>query len=303
MEEGQPSRSAIFAAMSRAAHLILDDEPKILRDNLALGFCGMQDEAELSSAFQALQTQIGQLTTPELAQSFIQSYRGFAVVRQRYPEDELEKALERGISQYVILGAGLDSFSYRSRDLEDKLRVFEVDLPAMQRWKKARLQELNIFLPRNLAFVPVDFEKHNLTEELIAAGYRSEIPVFFSWLGVTHFLTESAIFQTLSEVASTVPGSEIVFDYVLQESLLRNGDRQIIATLRANPGEPWLSLFNPVNLAERVKEIGYSEVWDFGPEEANELYFKGRTDELSPTVLDRLPVNSFRSAHLMKARV
>ncbi len=215
----------------------------------------------------------------------------------------MEKALERGISQYVILGAGLDSFAYRRRDLEDRLNVFEVDLPAMQRWKKARLQELNIFLPRNLAFVPVDFEKHNMIEELITAGYRPEIPVFFSWLGVTHFLTESAVFQTLREVASTAPGSEIVFEYVLQESLLGNGDRQITATLKANPSEPWLSFFNPVELAERVKETGYSEVWDFGQEEANELYFKGRTDVLSPTVLDRLSVNTFRSAHLMEARV
>ena len=303
MEEGQPSRTAVIAALNRAAHLILDDEPKILRDNFALGFSGIQNEVELRAALEVLHTQIRQNSTPEFAQAFMQSYRGFAVVRHRYTEDELDKTLESGISQYVILGAGLDSFAYRRRDLEDKLSVFEVDLPATQQWKKARLQELNISLPHNLTFVPVDFEKQNLTEELLAVGYRSEIPAFFSWLGVTQYLTEAAVFQTLREVASTTPGSEIIFEYVLPESLLDNEDRQFVAGGKTNPDEPWLSMFDPVELAERVKETGYSEVWDFGPEEANANYFSGRTDQLSPTALDGLPLNLFRIAHLMKARI
>jgi len=296
VEEGQPSWTAIFAAMARAAHLILDDEPKILQDDFAMAFSGARDETELKATLEETPTITDR---PE----FWQSYRGFAVVRHRYTEDELEKAIERGISQYVILGAGLDSFAYRRRDLEDKLRVFEVDHPATQTWKQKRLQELNISLPTNLIFVPVDFEKQNLLEELLAVGYRSEIPAFFSWLGVTQYLTESAVFQTLRKVASAAPGSEIVFEYVLPESLLDGEDRQFVAGSRKNPGEPWISMFDPIQLVERVKEIGYSNVWDFGPEEANDLYFNGRNDQLSTTTLDRLHIHLFKLAHLMKARV
>ncbi len=288
--------------MSRAAHLIVDGEPKILRDDFALGFSGMQDEAALRVALDAWLTQIGQATTPEFAQTVLQSYRGFAVVRHRYTEDQLSIALERGVSQYVILGAGLDSFAYRRQDLEDVLRVFEVDLPATQQWKKTRLHELNISPPRNLTFVPVDFEKQTLMNELQAHGYQKGVPAFFSWLGVTQYLTETAVFQTLREVISAAPGSEIVFEYVLTESL--DGGHLKMAEGEARGGEePWLSTFSPVDLAEHLKKIGFSEVSDFGPEEANKLYFAGRTDELSPSALDGLSSSALRLAHLMKARV
>ena len=183
------------------------------------------------------------------------------------------------------------------------MRVFEIDLPAMQQWKKARLQELNITLPGNLTFVPVDFEKQNLTEELRSHGFRKDIPAFFSWLGVTQYLTESAVFQTLREVASMATGSEIIFEYVLPESLLDGSDRQMVAGGKTNPGEPWISMFEPVELAERVKETGYSEVWDFGPEEAYATYFRDRTDELAASVLDVLTACTLRIAHFMKATV
>lgn len=301
MEEGQPSRTAIFAAMARADHLITDDEPKILRDDLALGFSGMQNEAELRAAVETLLTKVGQLLTPEYAKAFWQSYRGNVVVRQRYTEDELDKAVKRGVSQYVILGAGLDSSAYRRRNLENKLKIFEIDLPAMQQWKKARLEELNISLPRNLTYIPMDFDKQNLTDELCANGYQKDIPAFFSWLAVTQYLIESAVFQTLREVASMASGSEIVFDYVLPESMLSNGDRKMAAIIKT--GESWASTFDPVKLAERVRETGYAEVQDFGPEEAYAVYLNERTDQLSPTVLKKLPVNTLSSARLMKARV
>jgi methyltransferase (TIGR00027 family) len=303
MKEGEPSGSAIIAAMNRAAHLAMDNEPKILKDDLALSFSGIPDYSSLISALEAAKTQIGQGSTPEFAHDFFQSYRGFAVVRHRYTEDELEKALERGITQYVILGAGLDSFAYRRQDLENKLKVYEVDHPATQTWKKNRLQELNISLPENLTFVPVDFEKRNLTEELFTAGYQSDRPAFFSWLGVTQYLTESAVFQTLREVAAISPRNEIVFEYVLPESLLNGGDRQMVANGKRNPHEPWLSMFDPTELVKKLKEMGYTDLRDFGQKEANELYFSGRADELSSTALDRLSVHLLNSAHLMKARV
>ena len=129
-------------------------------------------------------------------------------MRSRYTEDELSKALARGIKQYVILGAGLDSFAYRRRDLADVLRVFEVDHPATQQWKRVRLQELGIELPPNLTFIPINFEQQTVTAALQAGGYWPEEPAFFSWLGVIGYLTEEATFKTLREVVAAAPGSE-----------------------------------------------------------------------------------------------
>ncbi|OGO18620.1 MAG: hypothetical protein A2Z15_02260 [Chloroflexi bacterium RBG_16_50_11] len=304
MEAGKPSKTAVFAAMTRAAHLFLDGEPKILRDDFALKFCGMKDELALKSALNAFYRDMGQKSSPVAANNFSQSYRAFAVVRHRYTEDELTKALERGVSQYVILGAGLDSFAYRRRDLENKLRVFEVDHPAMQQWKKTRLKELNISPPRNLTFVPVDFEKQKMTDELCAYGYRKDVSAFFSMLGVAPYLTEEAVFQTLREVASMAPESEIIFEYVLLDSLLNDEDRKVVAGGKERGREElWLSQFAPILLMQQLKKIGFTEARDFGPEEASKLYFTGRTDELSPSALGSLSSSILRIAHLMKARV
>lgn len=132
MEEGRPSLTAVMAAMIRAAHLLLDDEPKILRDDLALGFSGVENEAALRAALEGMQAEIAQRTTPAFAQSLFRYLRAWLTVRSRYVEDELDKARTRGVTQYVILGAGLDSFAYRLRDLSGVLRVFEVDHPASQ---------------------------------------------------------------------------------------------------------------------------------------------------------------------------
>ena len=126
-------------------------------------------------------------------------------MRQRYTEDELDKAVERGVAQYVILGAGLDSFAYRRPDLAGVVRVFEVDHPATQQWKRARVQALALPPPNNLTFVPIDFEQQALADELRAGGHRSELPTFVSWLGVTMYLTEEAVFETLRYVASLEP--------------------------------------------------------------------------------------------------
>ena len=260
MEEKKPSESAISAAMTRAAHLILDDDPKILHDTLALSFSSMPDEQAVISTLNAFYKEMGQEMSPDFAKDYALSSRAYLVVRQRYAEDELGKALERGISQYVILGAGLDSFACRRPDLENKLKVFEVDHPDTQEWKKMRLRELGIDLPLNLTFVPVDFERQNLTNELRLAGCRIDIPAFFSMLGVVHYLTEGAIFQTLREIAVMATGSEIVFDYMLLNSLLDERDRRGITWGRSQKRQQGVqSQFDPVVLGERLKEIGYND--------------------------------------------
>jgi O-methyltransferase involved in polyketide biosynthesis len=142
----------------------------------------------------------------------------------------------------------------------------------------------------------VDFERQRLADELRASGYHSELPAFVSWLGVTVYLTEEAIFETLRYVASFAPGSEIVFQYHLPESLLNEEERRMLAfykTGAAARGEPFVSFFEPADLAVRVQALGFSHVWDLSSEETNALYFAGRTDGLCAPPL----------FHLMKARV
>jgi methyltransferase (TIGR00027 family) len=176
MEEGQPSATAIGAAMLRAAHLVLDDEPKILRDPLALGLSGVENETALQERLGAFQAEIARRSTPEVAQALARNIRANLAMRQRYTEDELGKALERGVTQYVILGAGLDSFVYRRPDLAGVVHVFEVDHPATQQWKRVRLRELNITLPSNLTFVPVDFEQQTLADGLLLVAIGPSCP-------------------------------------------------------------------------------------------------------------------------------
>ncbi len=298
MEDGRPSTTAMLTASLRAVHFLFDDEPKILRDSLALGLSGAENEVALRASFETTQTDLARRFSPEFAQARFRYIRAFAVMRNHYAEDALSEALQRGVTQYVILGAGLDSFAYRRRDLADRVRVFEVDHPATQQWKRARLHELRVELPPNLTFIPFNFERHTLREGLQAGGYRLEAPAFFSWLGTLGYLTEEAIFATLREIATLARGSEVVFEYALSESLLDEETRTMLTSMKVSSaarGEPWLSFFEPATLTKRVQALGFSQIEDFGPEEANARYFTGRRDGL------RLRVPS--TAHLMKARV
>jgi methyltransferase (TIGR00027 family) len=296
MEEGQASSTAIIAAMSRAEHLLWDDPPKIFEDTFASALAGCANEAALRERLDIFLAKLAANAGPNLARSIARGMRSIVTMRSRYVEDELAKAIGRGVAQYVILGAGLDSFAYRRPDLANVLRVFEVDYPATQAWKRTRLQELSAAVPPNLVFVPLDFQKQSLIEALRTSSYRIEAAGFFAWLGVTMFLTPGAIFDTLRMVASMAVGTEIVFDYYLPAALLDGEVRQIhelVTNWAAAQGEPWLSLFQPENLAEQVRELGFSEVRDFGPEEANARYCANRTDGL------RLP----GTPHFMSARV
>ena len=268
MEEGQPSTTAQVAAMRRATHLLWDDQPKLLEDTLALRLCGFEDESALQTTNDAAVAQAAQRFGLDFAQSFIRAARSHVVLRSRYVEDELDQAIKRGISQYVILGAGLDSFAYRRPDLVNVLRVFEVDYPATQSWKRARLQHLGIELLPNLTFVALDFEKQSFLEALRMNGYRLEAPALLSWLGVTPYLSTEAIFNVLRTVASLKSGTEIIFDYLVPAASLDEESRQLQAALKASTaarGEPILSLLEPASLGAQVRELGFANVWDLGP--------------------------------------
>jgi methyltransferase (TIGR00027 family) len=205
---GEPSRTALRVAMQRAAHQLLD-EPIVLEDPIALPILGAETEA-------AMREDPYQYNEP-----MMRGLRASLVVRSRVAEDELARAVEQGIRQYVVLGAGLDTFAYRNPHKATGLRVFEVDHPSTQQWKRRCLSDAGISVPDNLVFAPVDFEHATLAQGLAEAGFHSEQPTCFSWLGVTMYLTEAAIMGTLGFVASLPQGSSICFDYRVAASMVR----------------------------------------------------------------------------------
>jgi methyltransferase (TIGR00027 family) len=281
MEEGRPSATAQAAAMQRAAHQLLD-VPKILDDPLALRIIGRNAESVLRPNLVWFQKN--------------RFLRAFIVLRSRYAEDELAYAIQRGIRQYIILGAGLDTFAYRNPYPRSCLRVFEVDHPATQSWKRARLREVEIGIPDSLTFAPVDFERQTLSDGLSCVGFRGGEAAFFSLLGVVVYLTKTAALETFKYIASRPPGSEIVFDYGILPSALSESQRfarEALESRVAAMGEPWITYFDPISLASELRDMGFNHVEDFGPEEANDRYFKDRVDSLL--------ING--SSRLMKARV
>ncbi|OPY73024.1 MAG: putative S-adenosyl-L-methionine-dependent methyltransferase [Syntrophorhabdus sp. PtaU1.Bin058] len=271
MEELRPSATAQRAAMKRAAHQLLDD-PRVFNDPVALHIIGKED----SSALQAEPHRFeGSPLSPYL--------RAFVAARSRYAEDELAAGIRRGVCQYVILGAGLDTFAYRNPYPHDVLRVFEVDHPGTQAWKRTRLEEANIALPGSLTFAGVDFERQTLAEGLLDAGYEQGKCTFFSWLGATEYLSFEAVMRILRFIASMPAGSGVVFDYMLSPSLLTPAQRSrfdAIARHVASIGEPWHTFFDPGLLTGDLQAMGFGYAVDNGQEEINERYFKDRKDGL-----------------------
>src|SRR5262245_36371831 len=202
MHDAQPSRTAMRVAARRAAHQLLD-HPRVLEDPIALPIIGPEAAAKVRSEPLPYRGRPGR------------SLRAFLVARSRFAEDELARAVARGTRQYVILGAGLDTFAYRNPHENAGLRVFEVDFPATQAWKRRKLTAASIAIPPSLTFAPVDFERQTLAAGLAVAGFDASGPAFFSWLGVSMYLSAEAIDSTLQFVASLPPGGGIVFDYAV----------------------------------------------------------------------------------------
>jgi methyltransferase (TIGR00027 family) len=146
---------------------------------------------------------------PEAAENLFRSIRAIMIGRSRYTEEAFARSMARGVTRYVILGAGLDSFAWRHPDLAEGVEVYEIDHPASQEWKRRRLRELRIKRPPNLTFNPIDFEKQTLTDGLRETGFPLEKPAFFSWLGVTQYLKRSTALSTLKQVGTLGQGTEI----------------------------------------------------------------------------------------------
>jgi methyltransferase (TIGR00027 family) len=248
--------------MRRAMHQVLDSNPKVLDDPIAVSIVGREN------------LEAGDSTRSRIM-------RAFMVARSRYTEDKLAEAVAKGVRQYVVLGAGLDTFGYRNPF--PAVRVFEVDHPATQAWKRERLQAAGIAIPDELSFVAIDFEKQTLHAELAAAGFRTADPAFFSWLGVAPYLTREAFEGTLRFVAAMPVGSGVAFDFAVERAALGFMERMALDELSrrvAAAGEPFQLFFNPQGLAEDLTRLGFSEVERLNSDEINARYFADRADKL-----------------------
>ncbi len=264
-----PSRTAVVMAVARAAHR---DEPPpwVLDDDVSFALAGPDAVA------------VREELVARLSPDSLVAFTRWACVRARLPEDVTEEALESLVRQYVVLGAGLDTFAYRRTDLLSRgLRVFEVDHPATQEWKRERLRLLGIHPPSALVFAPVDFERQTLGSGLSAVGFDFSAPAVFSWLGVTMYLTCDAINATLSTVSRCARGTRIVLTYNLPKDALSGIGAETdaaLASFAADVGEPFVSLFLPAEIEELLRSHGFGDVDHFGPDEARATYFPGRDD-------------------------
>jgi methyltransferase (TIGR00027 family) len=270
VQSGIPSRSALRVAKLRAAHQLLD-VPVVFVDPFALPILGPETEA-------AVRADPFQFNEP-----FSRGMRASVIVRSLLAEDKLAGAVQAGIKQYVVLGAGLDTFAFRNPYAGSGLKVYEVDHASTQEWKKTLITGAGIDIPPSMHFVPVDFENDSLADELEKAGFDAGRPACLSWLGVTLYLTKEAVFETLRYVASMPKGSSIVFDYGILRSQLHPIERflgEYVAQSFAAQGEPWKTFFDPDDLREELRKMGFSAMEDVGPNELNARYLFRRKDGL-----------------------
>ncbi|HTR91508.1 MAG TPA: SAM-dependent methyltransferase [Trebonia sp.] len=280
----EASGTALTAAAARAAHLIVDDEPRIFADPLAAALLG--DRAAELTGYHTMHG-----THPVLAGARVQ-----VTCRSRYTEQALARARAGGVRQYVILGAGLDSFGYRDsldrhNRCDDPLRVFEVDHPASQDYKRAALAAAGIPVPDSVAFVPADLAADSLAGCLAAAGFDAAAPAVIGWLGVTMYLTQEAVTATMTAIAGLAPGSELIADYMLPDGS-RDEDGALygalVAQASAERGEPWLSCFTPAEMADLAARAGFGDVRAVSQRDAIPALLWQRTDALKPAVLAML---------------
>ena len=266
MEEAIPSRTALRVALRRAAHQLYDS-PLVFTDPLAVEILGDAYTGELRR------------TPVREDRPFSIALRAHIVARSRYAEDNLHRAVAAGVRQYVLLGAGLDTFAYRNP--WPNLRVFEVDHPATQNWKREMLSTNHIAIPENLTYVSVDFERQSLSEQLLESGFNRSAPAFFAWLGVVPYLTLKAFRSTVELIASQPAGSGVVLDYGLPRAALPPLEQlahDSLASRVQSAGEPFQLFFTPGEIATEFSAFRSRE--DIGAAEINARYFSGRDDQL-----------------------
>jgi len=279
VREGQPSGTAERVAAERAAHQLLDS-PRLIDDPLQLSVIAPERREKL-------------LADPSAhdRSPISKPMRAIVVVRSRIAEDEIARRYREGVRQYVVLGAGLDTFAYRNPLAG--LRVFEVDYPSTQEMKRRRVADAGIATPASLVYVSIDFAADSLADALARSGFDAGQPAVFAWLGVAMYLDERDVDRTLAYVARLPSRTSIVFDYAQPPEsvpwLARIFYRKVLERL-AERGEPWRSFLEPGPLRDKLLMMGFSDVDDLGADEINARYLAGRTDGLRSGGVGRIAI-------------
>jgi methyltransferase (TIGR00027 family) len=265
-----PDDTAVRVALWRALHVEVDLPPHVIEDEIGLRLVAPDD---------------GWRTRPDMS-SFTRPFRASIVARARFIEDLVGAQAARGVRQYVILGAGLDTFAQRRPELASRLVVFEVDRPGPQAWKRQRLLDLGLGLPSFLRFVPVDFEADDAWwERLVASGFDADRPAVVASTGVSMYLTREAIEATLRQIAALASGSTLAMSFMLPIEMtdpeVRPGIERAMAGARAN-GTPFISFFTPKEMLALARDAGFREVQHVSAATLAERYFAGRQDGLRP---------------------
>jgi methyltransferase (TIGR00027 family) len=273
------NRSAVQVALWRAMHVQVDPPPHVLEDEIGLRLAAPDD---------------GWRDRPDMDQLATSRPRASIVARARFIEDLVEEQAGHGVGQYVILGAGLDTFAQRRPEIASRLRVFEVDQPGPQAWKRQRLTELGFGIPEWLRLVPVDLEAGlSWWEGLATVGFDADQPAVVVSTGLTQYLTEAAIAATLRHIAALAPGSTLVMTFVLPLKLVESEERllwQMHEKFARAAGTPFISFFTPPEMLVLAREAGFREAQHVSAASLTQRYFAGRTDGLRPSSSEALLV-------------
>lgn len=266
----EPDSTAVRVALWRALHVLADPPPHVLEDEVGLKLAAPGD---------------GWRSRPDMS-AFTRPFRASILARARFLEDLVADRVARGLTQYVILGAGLDTFAQRRPELASRMRVFEVDRPGPQEWKRQRLLDLGLGVPPFLRLVPVDFEAGGTWwDGLVAAGFDASAPAVLASTGVSMYLTRETIAATLRQVATLAPGSTLAMSFLVPFELadpeIRFGMERAAEGARAS-GTPFVSFFTPAEMLALARDAGLREVEHVSSAALAERYFAGRSDGLRP---------------------
>lgn len=267
MTERAESATATGVAWLHAAHQLIDSVPRVHDDPIIARLMGATPEL-MAERLERLQSEGAR------------ALRAHVVTRTRFAEERLQRAVQRGVRQYVVLGAGMDTFAYRQPRWATDLAIFEVDQAGTQAVKRRHVTWANLSVPANLTYVAIDFEAESLADGLRRGGIHLDQPAFFAWLGVTMYLTEPAIDAVLRTIVAFPRSSEIVFTFVQPRSLAAPGDVPILAAMAASVGEPWVTYFEPLPLRAKLLAFGFSSVEFLTPADTSTRYFRDRSDGL-----------------------
>lgn len=265
-----PENTALRVALWRALHLEVDAPPHVLHDDVGLRLAAPD---------------AGWRERPDMS-PFTRPFRASILARARFIEDLVTERVAQGVGQYVILGAGLDTFAQRRQELAARLIVFEIDQPGPQAWKRQRLVELGFGIPESLRLVPVNFEAGaSWWDELVRSGFEQSRPAVVASTGVSMYLSREAIVATLRQVAALAPGSTFAMSFMLPIELtdpeVRPGIERAAAGARAN-GTPFISFFTPAEMLDLARDAGFKDVEHVSAAALADRYFAGRTDGLRP---------------------